>query len=54
LIYKNETNPPSEATYVVKILDDKDESATAELSGKPVYKYIDKKRKGINIAVYRK
>jgi 4-amino-4-deoxy-L-arabinose transferase-like glycosyltransferase len=55
LIYKNEDNPPSEAVYVVRILEDlKDEAATTEPTGKLVYKYIDERKGENNLVVYKR
>lgn len=54
LVYENE-NIPEKIDYIVKVFKkQKDEAALMESSGKAEYKYVNKKKRGINVIIYKK
>jgi len=53
LVYEN-GNIPEKAEYIVKVSKkQKDETALMESSGKVEYKYVNKKKRGVNVIIYR-
>lgn len=53
LVYEN-GNVPANVVYTVRILKkEKDETTLMETSGKVEYKYVNKKKRGVDVIIYR-
>ena len=53
LVYEN-GNIPANVVYTVRILkNQKDETALAEALGKVEYEYVNKRKRGVNVIIYR-